>query len=166
MDRIKLLSISVIVLFILNIATISFVFFGTKSRCGGKPNRHHHQKHMEGKHNPSMMISEKLKLDDAQTIELNQLFEAHKSKIESISDQIQDQKKGLFDLLKSDIRDEKLKNEILDKISTLEREKDALMFDHFENVKALCKPEQKEDFIKLMDHMERFAHKRGHRPPM
>lgn len=147
MNKTKLLSISVVALLVMNLALMAFLMFGRpspKHPRGGPPP----QKERSG---PKGMIIAKLSLDDGQQASYQLLIDAHKKSIKEQQTKIMEDKNHLFSLLKSD--DLSQKDNIIAKISLTQAAIENTHFQHFLDLKGLCRPDQIDDFNALTEEL-------------
>ena len=125
-----------IVLIVLNIILIVFLL---------KPRREEFRR--GGPHGgPAAFMIEKLKLSGPQEMAFKKLVEAHRDSIEILDAEGRNLRKKFFNGLKTDTMHQIL----AEKIAANQLEKDLLTYNHFEEVKELCTPEQKLIFNDLI----------------
>jgi len=148
MDKIKLLTISVIVLLVLNVGTLgSLLFSGPKHR----PDFDHKR--------PQEIIIERLHLNQKQQKEYQKLIRWHRGTIDSLDDQIRNTKNRLYlQLLKTNV-DVVAKDSLIAVLAASQRQIEETHFKHFEDIKKLCKPEQLEDYYDLTQELSRIFSK-------
>ncbi|WP_366184686.1 hypothetical protein [Flavobacterium ovatum] len=149
MSKIKVLTISVIALVILNLGMI--VFFVIKS----KGNRDHRA-------GVRKMIIEKLDLDAKQTEQFVALVERHTTKIDSINQEIKLTKENLYEQLVAPEVNSRVKDSLITVLSDYQRTIEKAHFDHFLKVKKICNtPEQQENYKELVKKLgEIFSRRR------
>lgn len=141
MDKIKLLTISVIVLLVINIATLLFLV----QTVGVGPQER------RPKPRPDKMIIDKLHFNKKQQKDYRKLIHWHRTKIDVLDSEIQHTKHELYlQLLKSDV-DEKAKNSLIDTISNIQKQIEYTHFKHFQDIKKLCEKDQLQDFEELTE---------------
>lgn len=138
MDKIKLLTYSVIALILLNICVIAFMVWRKPQPPFGPGHR-----------NPKEIIIHRLSLDKQQVKSYEKLISWHRHRIDSIDNQIRKSKQQLFSLLAAAPIDKKKKDSIINLLATLEKETEQTHFKHFQDIKALCRDKQLEDFNEL-----------------
>lgn len=87
------------------------------------------------------MVNE-LKLDKEQETVYWQLRDTMISRQKPLMDSIRNTKKRFFDLLKEPSPQDSLLQAKADEIAVLQKQLDLITFQHFQHVRALCKPEQ------------------------
>ncbi|WP_428653336.1 periplasmic heavy metal sensor [Runella sp.] len=137
MKRETLLTLAVIMLFLLNLATIGFLVF----QRGHGPEPHQ---------GPDRLIEEGLRLDGAQIEQFHELREEHRTQMQQ-RDKIQkESQQQLWQLLRTSSPDTTLANSLVDTFLVLEKEKKILTFEHFQKLRAICRPEQQVLFDTLI----------------
>jgi hypothetical protein len=135
MSKVRLLTITTVGLLICNIVLITFLVIG-------KP---HHPSHREG---PKKMIVEKLSFDEDQVLAYDKLIKSHQETIAGLDHDLKTLKKELYALLPNDGSDLE-RNEIIQKISEIQKTIELNHYKHFQDIKALCKGDQLEKFNEL-----------------
>jgi protein CpxP len=141
MTKTKFLTISVIVLLVLNLGTITFLF----TRRPPPP----FKIEQEG---PRKIIIERLGFDKNQIDQYEMLIQKHHEVIKELQDDIKRKKNELYETLTSS--DTSKVTIIEQKISYLQLEIEKTYYQHFQAIKALCKPNQ---LIKFNDLVKDLA---------
>jgi len=141
MNKNKFLTLAVIVLFLINIATLAFVFF----RKPPPPPK------QDG---PKKAIIERLHFDDGQVAEYEKLIDGHQRAIVAKQQEMGLAKKALFEQLQQD--DPSQKDSLILAIGKLQEEMEDIHFRHFSDVKKLCRPGQMEAFYALTSDLGRY----------
>ena len=151
MNKIKVLTYSLIVLVIINVGMIVF-FKIIKPRDSGGNFRN----------GPRKMIIEKLHFDAKQQEQLEASIDKHIHKIKTIENQIQQTKESLYAQLSLSKVDPIVKDSLITVLGDLQKQIESSRFNHFKNIRKICNtPEQKEDFKELTVELSKmFAHKR------
>ena len=132
-------------LILLNLATLAFF------RWGKMPPR------PEG---PRKAIIERLHFDDSQVAEYEKLIVAHRTAIGAKEAEIRAAKEGLYQLLSSD--NPIAKDSLIARIGAIQQDMERIHFDHFKEIKALCKNDQADLFKGLAgDLADYFSPRRG-----
>ncbi|RTY93686.1 periplasmic heavy metal sensor [Flavobacterium sp. GT3R68] len=149
MDKTKLLTLAVIGLLLLNLATMGFLFLNNPKGHGGPGNRP----------KPQEIIIMKLHLDDKQQESYQQLIQWHRSQIDDFDYQIREAKNKLYlELVKSTI-DIKVKDSLIDEIANYQKKIEITHFKHFQDIKKLCRKEQLKDYDVLTEELSKiFSH--------
>lgn len=156
MEKTKLLTFSVIGLLLLNFGTLSFLFLNSP-----KTDRHPH----EGRPEPREIIIEKLHFDANQQNEYEKLIQWHRHEINKFDDSIRHAKNELYSGLSQATVDTKEKDSLISAINSYQKQIEETHFKHFQDIKKLCRPEQKKDFENLTEELSRiFAPHKPHRP--
>lgn len=154
MKKEKLFIIIILVLVLINSATLIMMWMNRPPH----PPMHGHGPHKK----PDKIIIEKLKLDESQQEKFSLLKEEHHSNMVKIDDELKGIRKEYYSMLKDNSKDILKKDSLEYQISLLARKKEGITFDHFLQVKALCKPEQLNDFYNLTEELSEIFS----RPPM
>jgi periplasmic protein CpxP/Spy len=158
MEKSKLLTIAVIGLLLINIATLGFLFI--KSPKDHQPPGHHTNK--------KEIIIKKLHFDANQQNEYEKLIQWHRGEIEKNDDEIRDTKMALYQLLSENEIDSKRKDSLMLQLNTAQMQIEAAHFKHFADIKKLCRKDQLDDFNELTHELSRiFSHNKPqkHGPP-
>jgi periplasmic protein CpxP/Spy len=157
MNRTKLLTIAVIGLLLLNLGMIGVLFFT-------KPEFPMMDQGPRGE-GPKKIIIERLHFDEQQQKEYELLVNEHKSKTQELHTASRAMHDELYLLLKSEPVDESKASSIIQSIADNQKSVEELNLNHFQKIKALCKPEQIKDFNLLVDDLGKlFAPKGPPRP--
>lgn len=135
--RQKWLLLLVGILLVTNIITLSFMWSMKPAAEPGK-------NQSEGERNRRMgqfMVNE-LKLDKEQEATYWKLRDTMVSRQKLLWDSIRNSKKRFFDLLKDPAAPDTLIQGKADQIALLQKELDLSTFNHFSQVRALCRPDQ------------------------
>jgi len=139
MNKIKFLKYLVLGLFLLNVLTItSLLFFEINN------NEQNNQRPK-----PDKIIIEKLNFDGAQQQQYRKLINWHRGRINNFENQIKSNKQLLYFELSNNIVDLKKKDSLINNLCLFQKEIEITHFQHFEDIKKLCKPEQLADFKNL-----------------
>lgn len=155
MERTKLLTITVIGLLLLNLATLGFLFLN-----GPKLGRLPH----EGRREPKEIIIEKLHLDAKQQAEYKKLIHWHRGEINQLDDSIRQTKNELYSGLSEKKINSKAKDSLIMLLNSYQKQIEETHFKHFEDIKKLCKPDQQEDFKELTEELSRIFAPKPRRP--
>jgi len=153
MNKTKVLGFAVIALLVLNFGILSFLFF-SKNEDGPR-----------GRKMPREIIIEKLHFDENQIVEYDKTIKIHQENIRNLDDSIKSAKNELYQLLNSDTIDSVKKESLYLKLADLQKQIETTHFNHFIEIKNLCKKEQLSDYenlteelIKLFSHPRRPKH--------
>ena len=150
MTKTRLLSIALVVLVVLNVATLSFFFLH-------RPPPPHPRKH-EG---PKAIIIERLRFNDEQVKAYDALIDEHHKRILEMDAEML----GLRDRLYAQLSapDSARKDSLLHAVGDLQSAIERVHVDHFAGIKALCKPDQLPLFDQLTRDLASYFHQGG--PP-
>ncbi len=149
MNKVKILVIAVVILLASN------VFFLVKMLShDDKPERK----------TPKDMIIQKLNFDDKQIKEYEALIDAHRSKIGALDKQIIDAKLELY--MNMDDANDQTRGEDFEALTTYLLEVEKLHYQHFLDIKKLCRPDQISQFEELsLELPQLFSPPKAPRPP-
>ncbi|WP_309612906.1 hypothetical protein [Flavobacterium sp.] len=153
MEKTKLLTIAVIGLLLINLATLGFLFLnGSKDH---RPNR-------EGRPEPKTIIIEKLHFDANQQKDYAKLIQWHRGEITRLDDNIRQTKNELYSQLNQAEINVKTKDNLIMLLNSYQKQVEETHFKHFEDIKRLCHQDQMEDFNELTEELSKiFAPKPG-----
>jgi protein CpxP len=135
MNKIKVLTFSVIALVILNLGIMVF-FMVIKPR--------------EFKNGSRLLIIEKLHFDDPQKKQFRVLIEQHGQKIKKYEREILSTKEVLYLQLSQSNIDLKAKDSLINVLGNMQKKVETARFEHFKAIKSICNtPQQKEAFKNL-----------------
>jgi periplasmic protein CpxP/Spy len=152
MDKIKLLTFSVILLLVINIGTLLFLVFSFGDGLHGLRHRP----------KPDKIIIGKLHLSEKQQKQYRELIHWHRSQINNLESHIQHTKHELYlQLLKPDV-DQIVKDSLIDHLSKIQKKIEDTHFKHFQDIKKICTKEQIQDFDDLTEELTTIF---NHPPP-
>lgn len=135
MNKIKVLTFSIIALVILNLGIMVF-FMVIKPR--------------EFKNGSRLLIIEKLHFDDPQKKQFRVLIEQHVKKIKRYESTILSTKEVLYLQLSQSKIDLKAKDSLINVLGNMQKKVETARFEHFKAIKSICNtPQQKEAFKNL-----------------
>lgn len=147
MEKIKLLTIAVIALLLLNFGTLGFLIFAPKPGM--------HSPHPE----PKEIIIRKLHFDHDQQKDYEKLIHLHRSTISEIEQDMHKAKNLLYLQLTLKTPDEKIKDSLINALANRQKDIEKTHFTHFEDIKKLCRPDQLEDYNELTEELSRIFSK-------
>lgn len=135
--RQKWLLLLVAILLVTNLITLS-VFWSKKTQDEHRPDQNggDRQRRMG-----QFMVNE-LKLDKEQEAVYWKLRDTLVSQQKPLMDSIRNTKKRFFDLLKDPTPGNSILDSQMNEVANLQKKLDLVTFQHFQQVRALCKPEQ------------------------
>ncbi|RYD57071.1 MAG: periplasmic heavy metal sensor [Sphingobacteriales bacterium] len=140
--------IVITLLLLINIGTLAFVWMDRND--GAKPQMHH-----IGPPHVDEMIIERLKLDDKQIEQFEELKHEHHSQMVEIQRQSGSLHNALFQLLKTDHVDTVYRDSILHRLQLLDKEKELATFDHFQKLRGILAPNQQSNFDDFVEELSR-----------
>ncbi len=157
MSKIRLLTIAVIGLFLLNMGMITFMFLRTPSRPGdGWPPIH--------KEAPRKAIVQMLHLDKEQSGQYKELIDQHQGLIRDLDEKIAETKNEIYQTLSTE--NTPVKDSLLLTLADLQKQVESVHYDHFMDIKKICKPDQLIEFDNLTKELSRlFSRNAGNNPP-
>lgn len=111
---------------------------------------------------PRIIIIETLKFDNQQTSQYDSLIVIHKKEIKDRNDQIRDLKNELYVMLPNDTISKVTVDSLTSQIGNIQRDIEDIHFNHFMDIKQLCKPSQLAAFQKLSSDLQKIFHAKRH----
>jgi len=143
MKNLKYLQFIIILLVISNILLVLFIFLRKPPRPEG----------------PKNIIIERLHFDQRQIDEYQQLIDEHRNNIQRNEEEMMTLKSALYETLLNENAAEK--DSLVKLIGKKQEEAEMINYNHFMDIKKLCKGNQQEDFKALAHDLGRlFSHKR------
>jgi protein CpxP len=147
MEKTKLLTIAVIGLLFINLATLGISFLnGSK---GSRPNR-------ERGPEPKTIIIEKLDFDANQQKDYAKFINWHRGEITRLDSTIRPTKNELYMQLNQTEVSVKTKDSLILLLNSYQKQVEETHFKHFEDIKSLCHQDQMEDFKELTKELSRI----------
>ncbi len=147
MSKLKLLSIGVIGLLVINMGIVAFLFMK-------KPPHPPEGRHPKAQEGPKNMIIERLHFDKEQVEQYEKLIDDHQSSIRTTDDSIRMVKNELYQTLNNERFTGK--DSLLARLNILQKQIEGIHYDHFSQLKKLCKPGQLNAFNDLTKDLARF----------
>jgi periplasmic protein CpxP/Spy len=138
MKRETLLTISVVMLLLLNLGTLGYLFLGQRM---GSP---HHPPRVD------KIIIETLHWNAEQQSKFDILKHEHRSQMNELDDKNREIARGYFMLLNATSLDTAQKDSLEKAMASIEAEKADITFRHFEDLKRICTAEQAKNFDALI----------------
>ncbi|WP_298304096.1 hypothetical protein [Flavobacterium sp.] len=148
MNKTKVLVFAVIVLVALNFGILGFLFL-SKNNDGPR-----------GRKMPREIVIEKLHFDKNQIVEYDKTIKLHQETIRSIDDSIRNTRNELYKLLNSETIDSSKRDSLYLKFAGFQKQIETTHFNHFVEIKKLCKKEQLTDFINLTEELSQIFNNR------
>ena len=153
MEKTKLLTIAIIGLLLINLATLGFLFLNGKG---------HRLPHEGGKLEPKEVIINKLHFDASQQKDYAKLIKWHRREIKRLDITIRQTKNELYMQLNQTKVNAKTKDSLIALLNSYQKQVEETHFKHFEDIKKLCHQDQMENFKELTEELSRiFAPKRS-----
>lgn len=137
MNKTSLLILVATVLLVLNLIML-FVFFSPK----------------KSRQSPRGVIIKQLNFDDRQIEKYDVLINQHQASIKLQADSIKVNKKQLYNQLAKS--NQQNKDAIINNINKFQKNIEQIHFKHFEDIKALCREDQLEDYNSLTKQLARL----------
>lgn len=138
MNKVKTLSILSLILILFNIGLLVFIFIG-----------HRPPKYKEGR--IARKVEKKLGFDSTQHEAYFSLHRTHKVTLDSLNVIYQQKLFQYIDLVKLPSIDQNLQTELLNQITQLEEKRIDLTYQHLQDLKNICTPEQLTQFPEIVD---------------
>ncbi|MBK6834975.1 MAG: hypothetical protein IPG89_12165 [Bacteroidetes bacterium] len=145
MNKVKFLSIISIGLLVSNLVLAGFMLFK-------KP------KHPMGE-GPKKMVIEKLHFDDNQVAQYEAIIMEHQKKIRASDEKILNLKNALYTTLTKE-NNTTQRDSLINQITNVQAEIENIHYNHFIEMKTLCKPEQQKYFEALTQEISTLFYKR------
>jgi periplasmic protein CpxP/Spy len=139
MSKTRFLVLAVGALVLLNLVTLGYLFQDKLSSKQGGPRK---------------VIIERLGFDEKQAAAYDLLIEKHRSAIRQKETELAATRQSIYQLLKAD--DFSKKDSLTTLVGELQMAVEQIHFAHFQDIKGLCKPEQRASFDALADELATF----------
>lgn len=152
-DKIKILSILVVLLICINLATIASVWIIRPA-----------PPHGYGAQSPKEYIITKLEFTDEQVAAFELLRKSHFDTIQKLRHQIRTEKEEMYAGLKQKGNEEKAYAHLA-KVIAYEEQSEKITFEHFRQVRDLCDEEQKQHFDAIINQIIKMVGVNAPHPP-
>lgn len=152
MEKSKLLTFAVVALLLLNLGTLGFLVFGKTA------DRPPHGAHRE----PKYQIIAMLHFNDVQQQQYEKLILGHRATIGQIEGNIRMVKNRLYLQLLKDQPDHRAKDSLVNVLATYQKQIEQTHFNHFQDIKKICRPDQLEYYYDLTQELSRIFSKPPH----
>lgn len=151
MNRTKLLTIAVIGLLLINIGMLCFLFFD-------KTKTNHREEPMNGPQHegPKKIIIERLHFDNKQEEVYSVIVDEHRAKSRELNKRGRDLHDELYVLLLEYSLNALKADSLILEIAENQKAIDYLNLEHFQKIKAICKPNQINDFNDLVSDLTKL----------
>lgn len=144
MDKTKVLGFAVIALFLLNIGILGFLFFSKEKEDS------------RGRKMPREIVIEKLHFDKNQIKEYDKVIKKHQQTIRVIDDSIRNTRNELYQLLNAETVNSAKRDSLYLKFASFQKQIETTHFNHFVEIKMICKKEQLSDFENLTEELSKI----------
>lgn len=144
MNKTKVLGFAVIALFLLNICILAFLFLN-EGKVGPK-----------GRRMPREILIDKLHFDKNQIKEYDKIIMKHQQAIRVTDDSIRSSRNELYQLLNTDPIDLVKRDSLYLKFASFQKQIETTHFNHFIEIKNICKQEQMLDFKILTEELTKI----------
>jgi protein CpxP len=114
---------------------------------------HHRPEHDSPPEGPDRLIIERLRLDEPQKGQFEELKHEHHSQMVQIQEQSGKTHQQLFDLLKKDPIDTAARNNLILALQQNDKQKELVTFEHFRKLRAILHPDQMPRFDALVQEL-------------
>ncbi len=157
MSKLRLLTIAVIGLLLINIAIVGFLLLR-------KPPHFSQGRPPMANEGPKQVIIERLNFNARQTTDYDKLITSHQVSIRALEDSISLLKNNLYQTLNDE--SSAGKDSIINRLGEIQTQIELTNYNHFEALKKICRPDQLDKFSKLTTELAHFfASKKGTPPP-
>ncbi|QQV03538.1 MULTISPECIES: hypothetical protein [Chryseobacterium] len=111
---------------------------------------------------PRNLIIERLHFDEKQIQEYDILIQQHRIQIRQKEHELMDMKTQYYLLLKN--KNQKKEDSLVQQIGKISMETEKINFEHFQDIRKICHPDQLQDFDHLIDEFENLFN-RPDKPP-
>lgn len=145
----------IVILVILNLLTLGALFkYNVRAQLWGEKSPRHTQIDRNRDRDPiTTIFSKRLNFTESQQAELKQLRDAHRVSMRAVDEALEQKRKQLFAMHRAENIDTESKDLLIREISVLFAEKENLTFGHLSDMRAICTPEQKPEFDKIIERM-------------
>ncbi|MBX9784821.1 MAG: periplasmic heavy metal sensor [Chitinophagaceae bacterium] len=152
MNRVTLLTILVVLLFIINSITLYFQFQKPKGRRQPPPD------------NPGM-IFKKLNLDAQQEQQFKEMRKTHFQRRDSLKAEDMRLRKSMTEMIAAGVTDEQQIDSITNLLAANRKQFETNFYHHFQQLYSILRPEQKKDFGAVLDELLKRQKPPDRRPP-
>lgn len=149
MNKVKILSISVAALILLNLCVLIYISQKPTQPPpfeNGPPRDHN---------GPAIIIIEKLQFNKAQIEQFNTLKNQHRLQIKQFNAAIKQTKTLLYQSISND-NGKNYSDSLIERLGSLQKDIERTHYNHFQSIKAICTPDQQERFKALMEEIGGF----------
>ena len=157
MSKLKLVSTAAIGLLLINLCMVLFLFLGRPPHA--QEGRRPFEK------GPKNKIIDMLHFDKEQVEKYENLITQHRTSVRLLEEGIREAKSNLYLTLNEN--ESGAKDSLVNQLGDLQMQIENVHYNHFLEIKRLCKPDQQAYFTELTGNLVDFFHpeKQGHTPP-
>lgn len=149
MNTSKILRITVIAILAINIAVIGYLLINKDVFFGNKPPK------------PREIVIKKIGFSEDQIKQYDVTITKHQNRIKALDNSIRKTKNELYSRLKDSSAEIDTNDSLVRKINTFQKQIEITHYNHFIEIKKICKPEQLEKFNALTNELSKiFSGKR------
>lgn len=156
MSKVRILSIALFGLIVINLILLAFYFYN-------KPPNPSNEKPPVSKRGPQDLIIKQLHFDKDQVFQYEKLIDDHRKIIKVLEDSISITKNELYLTLESGNTSEK--DSLISRLANLQKEIEFVHYDHFTDIKKICKPDQLVYYNELISNLADFFNPLKKLPP-
>lgn len=156
MKKTTLLSIALVILVVLNLGLMGTIFFGPKHGPHGRHDGKMRPEREMGRR-PREIIIQNLGFNNTQVQQYDALIKTHREKIDTLDKGIRDTKQKLYALLQSDFKPAN-RDSLIAQINVYQKQIEETHFNHFQDIKNICTPQQKKSFEVMAPEFPRLFH--------
>ena len=149
MNKVKILSISVAALILLNLCVLLYI---SQKPTQPPPFQNGPPRDNNG---PALIIIEKLQFNKAQIEQFNALKNQHHSLINQYAAEIKLTKTLLYQSISKDTG-KNYSDSLFERLGSLQKDIERTHYNHFQSIKAICTPDQQGRFKSLMEEIGGF----------
>jgi periplasmic protein CpxP/Spy len=157
MSKIKLLTAAVVGLLIVNLGLLAFLLMSKPMRPPGRGGPG------PGKEGPKMLIIKRLDFDKDQVTAYEQLIGRHQELVEELNRETGDTKNNLYSTLADE--NQSKKDSLISRLGDLQEQIEQVHYNHFTDLRGLCRPEQREQFQALTQELAGYFGGPKNTPP-
>lgn len=153
MNKLKIVSILAVIMLIVNIGIIGYIMLINKEKTIINKRRM-----------PREIVIEKLGFDSKQIASYDKTIKKHQNTIRSLDDSIRNKKNQLYLRLKNNASEIDKNDSLVIVLGNFQRQIEITHYNHFIEIKNICKPEQLDKFIKMTTELSKiFSGKEKHK---
>lgn len=149
MNTSKILRITVITILVINIAVIGYLLINKDVFFVNRPSK------------PREIVIKKIGFSEDQIKQYDITITKHQNRIKALDDSIRKTKNELYSRLKDSSTEIDMNDSLVNQINTFQKQIEITHYNHFIEIKKICKPEQLEKFNALTNELSKiFSGKR------